>query len=870
MTYNSGRQQHYNRHFEDYSIPKSSTRDRQARPLYRIALFDGLLNNNQVERTNALDNITRLVNNWAKECYPVERSTAGTVVSVTATGGKRNVSNASSPLSENSNNLSVTPMSSRKSSDSDDINPASSLLNSPNSPLLTDGSVSSYAASPVVDNGCGDMSTIPSILNVTNASDGDKSVNINQVNLFQHEEDASVPQRNGIPGDQFIYDGFRPYGSYSQHFSSHQQQRRDSADDNDDAEISEEEAKESLRLHLLTMLRMSIDCPFPDVRLSFEKCLEDLRMAGVPVPVPIYPAPSFYIAPEDILTLEWPPENTSNNTGITPSSSCSSPSSTSFSETSQFPQPITSSTPLWPLPKGRQPDPLVKNLLSDTFVNLGRLSHYYRVLAYFPGFMEKYQASYNIIVKGPIGPVPISWRFYIGIMAASQHKCQYIVSKLTSDFLINGGDANWLLGLQYAPQKIRNLATLNAILAHQPWRLQASHIGALVRVLPNNWTISEIVHVIMILSTFHSLSSFVLGCGIVPEYDSIGGYYDLPPWASTTVEDGSIGIMDSSESISPNVGSGLGITEEEQTEVEKPKDDDSGNSEKTPAENFTKELTSDVEIQRHTDQLIKRLKNKPDLHLSSSTLSSEIAEFENIEEETFTNESPTSDITLSPFLQNFSSTANTTSPTLLHSIYNLPSTNLSTEDFSRFLDPSVDTQYAYTDFVVNSSEYSVFKLQDYGWDHGVSMANRYFSGAGDVLDAEFAKVWDITDYCLFHSYQSSNIDTRPLRQAIWFYVQRLSGLLKDDYVYRDINTYLSNNFKTYLKKVSCKPEDIEYSDWKTAGFQLRAEEKCHVNLIAAESRKQAELIYGLSCVMKWYGKQSGDESSVEDELASET
>ncbi|CAI2173427.1 6145_t:CDS:2 [Funneliformis geosporum] len=842
MKYNSGRQQHYNRQFENNSNPASSTRDRQPRPTlirYRIGLFDGLLNDDQVERANALDNITRLVNTWAKECYPVESSTAGTVVSATATNGKRSLSNASSPMSDNSNNVSVTPMSSRISSGSDDNNLASSLLNSPNSPLFTDGSVSSYAASPVVDSGCGGMPTIPSIHNVTNASDGDKSVNINQVdNLsFQHgyvnQENATVPKRNGIPDELPTYDGFRSYGSYSQQFSSHQQQRRNSADDSDDSEISEEEVKESLRLHILTMLRMSIDCPFPDVRLSFDKCLDNLRMAGVPVPVPIYPSPSLYIAPEDILTLEWSPENASNNTctsrSITPprcSSSCSSPLSISLSEISQFPQPLTSSTPSWPLPKGRQPDPLVKNLLSDTFINLGRLSHFYRVLAYFPGFMEKYQTSYNIIVKGPIGPVPISWRFYIGIMAASQHKCQYIVSKLTSDFLINGGDANWLLGLQYAPQKIRNLATLNAILAHQPWRLQASHIGALVRVLPNNWTISEIVHVIMILSTFHSLSSYVLGCGIVPEYDSIGGYYELSPWVSTTVEGNSIGIMDSSESISPNVGSGLGITEE-QTEEEKPKDDDDGNSGKTPAENDTKELTPDVEIQRHTDQLIKRLKNKPELQLSSSTFNSEISGFENIEEETFTNDSPTSDINFSPFLQQFSATANATSPTLVHSLYNLPSSNLSAEHFSRFLDPSVDTQYAYTDFVVNSSEYSVFKLQDYGWDHGVSMANRYFSGAGDVLDAEFSKVWDNTDYC--------------------------------------------NKFKTYLKKVCCKPEDIEYSDWKNVGFQLRAEEKCHVNLIAAEARKQAELIYGLSCVMKWYGKQSGDYSIDEDEpLASES
>jgi len=74
------------------------------------------------------------------------------------------------------------------------------------------------------------------------------------------------------------------------------------------------------------------------------------------------------------------------------------------------------------LPTGKQPDELIRKLMVDTFISLGRLSHFYRVLAYFPSFMEKYQKSYNTIVRAPIGgpggPVPTSWRFYIGMMVS--------------------------------------------------------------------------------------------------------------------------------------------------------------------------------------------------------------------------------------------------------------------------------------------------------------------------------------------------------------------------------------------------------------------------------------------------------------------
>lgn len=38
---------------------------------------------------------------------------------------------------------------------------------------------------------------------------------------------------------------------------------------------------------------------------------------------------------------------------------------------------------------------------------------------------------------------------------------------------------------------------------------------------PNNWSLSEVVHAIVLLSHFHSLSSFVFSCGLTQDLDPL-------------------------------------------------------------------------------------------------------------------------------------------------------------------------------------------------------------------------------------------------------------------------------------------------------------------------------------------------------------
>ena len=65
---------------------------------------------------------------------------------------------------------------------------------------------------------------------------------------------------------------------------------------------------------------------------------------------------------------------------------------------------------------------------------------------------------------------------YFHFQAASRHQCLYLVRLHAQEFLLQGGDAQWLRGLDYAPLKLRNLCEVITILAHKPWLIKTEHI----------------------------------------------------------------------------------------------------------------------------------------------------------------------------------------------------------------------------------------------------------------------------------------------------------------------------------------------------------------------------------------------------------
>lgn len=97
-------------------------------------------------------------------------------------------------------------------------------------------------------------------------------------------------------------------------------------------------------------------------------------------------------------------------------------------------------------------------------------------------------------------------------------------------------------GLQYVPQKIRNLSEINKILAHTPWNLDKSHIEvSLFEIVSisvyfslsyvctfflqkvtkgrESWSIGELCQILVLMAHYHCLCSFVFASEILIEMD---------------------------------------------------------------------------------------------------------------------------------------------------------------------------------------------------------------------------------------------------------------------------------------------------------------------------------------------------------------
>lgn len=144
--------------------------------------------------------------------------------------------------------------------------------------------------------------------------------------------------------------------------------------------------------------------------------------------------------------------------------------------------------------------------------------HVTKVIAYHPKYFEHYIKTHRYLMYDD-GPLPYTWRHYLAIIAAARSKCNYLVSLHEKEFLDESGDAKWLKGLEFIPQKLRAIYDINKILAHRPWLLTKEHIERLTKGA-NSWSLAEVVHAIVILAHFHSLSSFVFSCGLNQEVNT--------------------------------------------------------------------------------------------------------------------------------------------------------------------------------------------------------------------------------------------------------------------------------------------------------------------------------------------------------------
>lgn len=641
---------------------------------------------------------------------------------------------------------------------------------------------------------------------------------------------------------------------------------------------SSDNEESNLRYYLLTMLRLAYTCPFSDVRQAFKEFLQMTNDSRLSAPQPSQLSPSIFISLNDIFSLESSSALPSTSTFYPrPEHYSISPWSqeidTSGDDASTSGATAAATATMQQEPKdletgGKRSDEYVRQMMTKTFMEEGRLANVFRVMAFFPTFYEIYSNAYTKIVKSSLGPLSRPWKCYLAILASAHHQCQYLVSMMRLEYLQNGGDPAWLQGIEYAPPKLQHIARLILKMSRQSWQLTCEDMTCLMSqpgaLVTDVWSKGELVQGMVVISTFLGLSSFVLGCGIAPELDMRGGYYyhredpssaanhagveyeldERSPWSpggkiqadmaraaasmATGWYDSNILLSDSpnDDPFTSDNGYGLGVSVDQQEDDEDEDDDDEEEEEE-------EEIDQDM-YNTQTEELVSKLKSA-----NGSSLKTEL--LESLEK-----------LRLGHEQEQLAAKHDTTTTT--HDVDSCKqSMNAVHEDLTRFIDPKerIHKRNEEEEEIMDTSEYYVNEVMsgDYGWeDFGCDLVNQFLPGLGDELDDEFNEALSITDWSIFHHTSDSNIDTSPLRRAIWYEAQRVLGMTKDDYNYEDITTYLSERSKQYIRKLCLSPSSTRLSDWNNIGLALRPEEKCHVNLLVASAKKQALLSYGLAVV----------------------
>ncbi|XP_016136360.1 sestrin-2-like [Sinocyclocheilus grahami] len=116
-----------------------------------------------------------------------------------------------------------------------------------------------------------------------------------------------------------------------------------------------------------------------------------------------------------------------------------------------------------------------QEVMSEALLSEGHVDHINMMMGLHPTYLTCFLRTQNALLQLD-GPLPLSWRHFIIILASARHQCSYLVQHHSSAFLLAGGDESWLKGLHCTPPKIQHLQTLNKLLAHRPWIITQEHI----------------------------------------------------------------------------------------------------------------------------------------------------------------------------------------------------------------------------------------------------------------------------------------------------------------------------------------------------------------------------------------------------------
>ena len=144
----------------------------------------------------------------------------------------------------------------------------------------------------------------------------------------------------------------------------------------------------------------------------------------------------------------------------------------------------------------------IDDILKKNLERMRRFLYFEHFFIWFNDYLSYYEKTVNTIFKKK-SILPIQWKYYLAIMASSTMKNEYLTRLFEEEFLDNNGDPNWLIiGLNVVPNKLKKLASLNNIIAHQPWNINIEELKNVKSVL----SINEITEACIILIQFQKIS----------------------------------------------------------------------------------------------------------------------------------------------------------------------------------------------------------------------------------------------------------------------------------------------------------------------------------------------------------------------------
>ena len=131
---------------------------------------------------------------------------------------------------------------------------------------------------------------------------------------------------------------------------------------------------------------------------------------------------------------------------------------------------------------------------------------------------------------------------------------------------------------------------------------------------------------------------------------------------------------------------------------------------------------------------------------------------------------------------------------------------------------------------------------EFSWSvHGVDMLSKFLPVTTQVVIQEMSFAFQMTNRSFANKKQ--RLDTSDFRNAIVFYLKEIHGIRDETFKYKKINDLFSIDQKKYIKKVMCAPQTVTGDDFSKFSELLYDSEKCHVCILAMETKKQVSLTY---------------------------